>query len=205
MTLITRPIWTWRKVILFNNAFFIIGFFSTNSQQLLSSYQWNEQGHAPGWQQYTPYFMIWTAVLETFHWNMSRGMRFPTMWYVRPSKAQTSLHICADWSEPLLVAWIFYDSLATDWTSFRVSKPKRRLHRLVWVYIWQNTTLLEITCHGSYSIANLVVACGCILVYTLPLSSVGMLYTKESMVVQPICLKSQLIPKQTFVWLSNHC
>ena len=28
--------------------------------------------------------------------NMSRGMRFPTMWYVRPAKAQTSLRICAD-------------------------------------------------------------------------------------------------------------
>ena len=29
---------------------------------------------------------------------------FPTMWYVRPAKAQTSLRIPADWSEPLLVA-----------------------------------------------------------------------------------------------------
>ena len=29
-------------------------------------------------------------------------MRLPTMWYVRPAKAQTSLRICADWSEPLL-------------------------------------------------------------------------------------------------------
>ena len=27
-------------------------------------------------------------VTDTF---MSRGMRFPTMWYVRPAKAQTSL------------------------------------------------------------------------------------------------------------------
>ena len=27
--------------------------------------------------------------------QMSRGMRFPTMWYVRPAKAQTSLRICA--------------------------------------------------------------------------------------------------------------
>ena len=29
-------------------------------------------------------------------------MRFPTMSYVRPAKAQTSLHIHAVWSEPLL-------------------------------------------------------------------------------------------------------
>ena len=52
-------------------------------------------------------------------------MRFPTMWYVRPAKAQTSLHIRAVWSEPLLVAWIFYDCKATDWTPFGVYKLKR--------------------------------------------------------------------------------
>ena len=33
-------------------------------------------------------------------------MRFPTMWYVRPAKTQTSLHKRAVWSEPLLVAWV---------------------------------------------------------------------------------------------------
>ena len=38
-----------------------------------------------------------------YHDNMSRDMRFPTMWYVRPAKAQTSLRIRAVWSEPLLV------------------------------------------------------------------------------------------------------
>ena len=36
--------------------------------------------------------------------EMSRDMRFPTMWYVRPAKAQTSLRLRADWSEPLLAA-----------------------------------------------------------------------------------------------------
>ena len=41
--------------------------------------------------------------------NMSRDMRFPTMWYVQPAKAQTSQRIRAVWSEPLLVAWVFYD------------------------------------------------------------------------------------------------
>ena len=60
-------------------------------------------------------------------------IEFPTMWYVRPAKAQTSLRICAVWSEPLLVAWIFYDCKATDWTSFGVSKLNRRPLRLVWV------------------------------------------------------------------------
>ena len=27
--------------------------------------------------------------------HLSRDMRFPTMWYVRPAKAKTSLRICA--------------------------------------------------------------------------------------------------------------
>ena len=36
--------------------------------------------------------------------QMSRDMRFPTMWYVRPAKAQTILRIRANRSEPLLVA-----------------------------------------------------------------------------------------------------
>ena len=81
--------------------------------------------------------------------TMSRDIRFPTMWYMRPAKTQISLRIHSVWSEPLLVAWIFYACYATDWTSFGVSKLKRRLHRLVWVYTCQNDTLLEITCRCS--------------------------------------------------------
>ena len=46
--------------------------------------------------------------------QMSRNMRFPTMWYVRVAKAQISLHICAFWSEPLLVAWIIWPN--TIWS-----------------------------------------------------------------------------------------
>ena len=80
---------------------------------------------------------------------MSQCMRFPTIWYVRPAKPQISLRICAVWSEPLLVAWVFYDCEATDWTPFGVSKLNRRLHRLVWVYTYQNATLFEITCTSS--------------------------------------------------------
>ena len=70
--------------------------------------------------------------------HLSRDMRFPTMRYVRLARPQISLRICAVWSEPLLVAWIFFKCLATDWTSFGFfSKLKRRLHRLVWVYTCQ--------------------------------------------------------------------
>ena len=56
----------------------------------------------------------------------------------------------AVWLEPLPVASIYYDSKDTDRTSFGVSKLKRRLHRLIWVWVsaCQNATLLEITCRG---------------------------------------------------------
>ena len=40
---------------------------------------------------------------------MSRDMRIPTMWYVRPAMAKTSLRIRTDCSEPLLVAIILFD------------------------------------------------------------------------------------------------
>ena len=56
----------------------------------------------------------------------------------------------AVWSELLLVAWLFFECSVSDRTSFKVSKLKRWLDRLVWVYTCQNTTLLEITCHGSF-------------------------------------------------------
>ena len=81
--------------------------------------------------------------------EMSQCMRFPTMWYVRQAKPQISLRIRAVWSEPFLVAWVFYVCYATDWTPFGVCKLKMRLYMLVWVYTCQNATLLEITCHGS--------------------------------------------------------
>ena len=41
---------------------------------------------------------------EMYNNYLSRDMRFPTMWYVRPAKPQISLRIRAVWSEPLLVA-----------------------------------------------------------------------------------------------------
>ena len=79
---------------------------------------------------------------------MSRDMRFPTMWYVRPAKAQISLRIRAVWSEPLLIAWIFYECLATDRTAFGVSKLKRRLHRHSESTLGK-MPLLEISCRAS--------------------------------------------------------
>ena len=91
---------------------------------------------------------------------LSRDMRFPTMWFVRPAKPQISLRIRAVWSEPLLVPCIFYELLATDWTTFVASKPKRRLqHRLVWVYTCRNATLLDVTCRSSNFVFAMSVSC----------------------------------------------
>ena len=84
--------------------------------------------------------------------NLSGNMRFTTMWYVQPAKPHISLCIHAVWSEPLLVAWVFYECWATEWTPFGVSKLKWWLHRLVWVYTFQNATLFEITCNSSFLI-----------------------------------------------------
>ena len=36
--------------------------------------------------------------------NLSKCMRFPTMWYVQQAKRQIRLRIRGVWSEPLLVA-----------------------------------------------------------------------------------------------------
>ena len=90
--------------------------------------------------------MPWLIYVESYFFPMvslvymSRDMRFPTMWYVRPVKAQISLRICAVWSEPFLVARVLYECLATDRTSFGVAKVKMRLHRLIWVYWCQKTS-----------------------------------------------------------------
>ena len=86
-------------------------------------------------------YKILNIHLHDVRYKMSQCMRFPTMWYVRPAKPQISLRRRAVWSEPVLVAWIFYENKATG--------RKRRLHWLVRVYTCQITTLLEITCCDS--------------------------------------------------------
>ena len=43
--------------------------------------------------------------------DVSHNMRFQTIWYVLPAKAQTSLHISTVWSELLLVLFVWFDSL----------------------------------------------------------------------------------------------
>ena len=90
--------------------------FSTTADNIGSKYNWNTEPIVSCRYYQYPYFD--SAIGHKLNLNiwqicdlyMSRNMRFPTMWYVRPAKPQISLRIRVFWSEPLLVAWIFYGS-----------------------------------------------------------------------------------------------
>ena len=64
---------------------------------------------------YVVWLCLWTIKLvyillyKTALTNMRPTMSFPTMWYVQPAKAQTSLRLCTVWSKPFLVTWLFHD------------------------------------------------------------------------------------------------
>ena len=70
----------------------------------------------PKYSWFHEHYKYWIHFLNTcrrttirlLQYILSRDMKFPTMWYVRPAKAQASLRLCAVWSEPLLVASILY-------------------------------------------------------------------------------------------------
>ena len=63
----------------------------------------------PIWQFFLNYNILMPRIWYGLQYNMSRGVRFSTMWYVRSANPQISLRIRAVWSEPLLIAWIFYE------------------------------------------------------------------------------------------------
>ena len=60
---------------------------------------------------------IWSAPMLFAIWKviMSRDMRFSTMWYVPPAKAQTSLHIRAFVSR-FNILWLLSHWLNTIWS-----------------------------------------------------------------------------------------
>ena len=89
----------------------------TKQDNFLTSYLWHKCRNPLAIAWHSPIFFssngyCFSYLTSTFGKcdceYLSHDMRFPTMWYVRPAKAQTSLRIQAGWSEPLLVAWIFY-------------------------------------------------------------------------------------------------
>ena len=63
----------------------------------------------------------------------------------------------------LNILWLLNYWLNSIW----VSKLKRRLHKLVWVYTCQNATFLEILCNGSYIVSKRVLNCSPLLVLLL--------------------------------------
>ena len=71
------------------------------------------------------FYNLWAWPAEAITWlksiiHKSCHMRFPTMWYVRPAKAQTSLRIRAVWSEQfasrLNITWVLSYWLNTFWS-----------------------------------------------------------------------------------------
>ena len=85
------------------------------------------------WQEKITAYNRFSTKRYNKKYNISCDIRIPTIWYVRPAKA-----LIRDFAR----AWLFYDCKATDQTPFGVSKPKRRLHRLLWVYTYQVSRLI---------------------------------------------------------------
>ena len=90
------------------------------------------------------FIFAWQLLL--FSWNsiflsfssvlllMSHGMRFPTMWYVTTKGSDQPAHmrsLIRAFASHFNILWILSDWLDIIWS---VSKLKRWLHRLVWVY-----------------------------------------------------------------------
>ena len=69
---------------------------------------------------------------------------------VRPAKAQISLGIRPVWSESSLSAQRKLGSLATHWTHSEDSDQTGRMPRLIRVFAGRTTTLLVLSCRGSY-------------------------------------------------------
>ena len=62
---------------------------------------------------------------------MSPDILFPSMWYVRPAKGSDQPAHMRSLIRAFASCLNFYHSLATDQTSFGVSKLKKRLHRVL--------------------------------------------------------------------------
>ena len=76
-------------------------------QDFETSVVWHLQWHVHEFEASVVWHLF--TIIECKFNDMSQCMIIPTMCYVRPAKPQISLRIRAVWSEPLLVAWVFYD------------------------------------------------------------------------------------------------
>ena len=84
-------------------------------------------------------FWMWAAT-----WDFQQcGMCYQQT--LRPAYPYGQSALIRAFARCLNILWL----LSYRPTSFGVSKLKKRLHRLVWVYLCQKASLLEITCCGS--------------------------------------------------------
>ena len=123
-------------------------------------------------------------------------MRFPTMWYVRPAKPQISLHIRAylirAFACRLNILWVL-----SYWLKFH------RLHRLTWVYTYQNATLLEITCHCSNAASQALDGPAHLHSLNIPYMLTYMIMSRRGVVDKPLALYpgvSSSISKSSSLW-----
>ena len=65
---------------------------------------------------------------------VSRNMRKPNFWYVRPTKTQIRLRILAVWSESSLSASRNFASLAIQNAPSEDSDQTARMRRLIWIF-----------------------------------------------------------------------
>ena len=71
---------------------------------------------------------------------------------VRPAKTQISLGIRPVWSGSSLSAWRKLGSLATHWAHSEDSDQTGRKTRLIWFFAGRTTTLLVLSCRGSFEV-----------------------------------------------------
>ena len=94
----------------------------------------------------------------SYGWQLSHYLRFSNYVVCATSKGSVQL----EHTHSLI--WAFVSRLNKLWLLNYWHNSNRRLHRLVWVYSYQNTTLLEITCSGSFESNPLVlIFCHCLM------------------------------------------
>ena len=104
-------------------------------------------------------FALYSLITSTYinrltpsKYHMGRDMRFPTMWYVRPAKAQTGMRMRTVWDQS------HCKSLEYSLTVNLLTKFHLELLSLTTMgctgssesTLVKNVTLLEITCHGLH-------------------------------------------------------
>ena len=95
--------------------------------------------------------------MEQFQTMSESCLKFTLLWEFEPRHEISNNVVCATGSlikvfaSRLNIIWLLSYWPNSTW-SFKL---ERRLQRLVWVYSCKYTTLLEVTCHGSFIQLNI--------------------------------------------------